>query len=94
MLPNLCWIYCDSRGKNKWEKNSALSKKAIEDVRQGKMIVIVDDEDRENEGDLMIAAEKVTPETDQLYGSIRTRFDLFDAHRKEDPRARALDDGG
>jgi len=35
---------------------------AIEDVRQGKMIVIVDDEDRENEGDLMIAAEKATPE--------------------------------
>jgi len=35
---------------------------AIEDVRQGKMIVIVDDEDRENEGDLMIAAEKVTPD--------------------------------
>ncbi|MEC7641602.1 MAG: bifunctional 3,4-dihydroxy-2-butanone-4-phosphate synthase/GTP cyclohydrolase II [Nitrospinota bacterium] len=35
---------------------------AIEDVRQGKVIIIVDDEDRENEGDLMIAAEKVTPE--------------------------------
>ena len=35
---------------------------ALEDVGQGKMIVIVDDEDRENEGDLMIAAEKVTPE--------------------------------
>ncbi len=35
---------------------------ALEDVRQGKMIVIVDDEDRENEGDLMIAAEKVTPD--------------------------------
>ena len=35
---------------------------AMEDVRQGKMIVIVDDEDRENEGDLMIASEKVTPE--------------------------------
>lgn len=35
---------------------------AIEDVRQGKMIVIVDDEDRENEGDLMIASDKVTPE--------------------------------
>jgi len=35
---------------------------AIEDVKQGKMIVIVDDEDRENEGDLMIAAEKCTPE--------------------------------
>ena len=35
---------------------------AIKDVRQGKMIVIVDDEDRENEGDLMIAAERITPE--------------------------------
>ena len=32
----------------------------LEDVRRGKMIVIVDDEDRENEGDLMIASEKVT----------------------------------
>ncbi len=35
---------------------------AIEDVRQGRMIVIVDDEDRENEGDLMVAAEHCTPE--------------------------------
>jgi len=35
---------------------------AIEDIRQGKMIVVVDDEDRENEGDLLMAAELVTPE--------------------------------
>jgi 3,4-dihydroxy 2-butanone 4-phosphate synthase/GTP cyclohydrolase II len=35
---------------------------AIEEIRNGRMIVIVDDEDRENEGDLMLAAEKVTPE--------------------------------
>jgi 3,4-dihydroxy 2-butanone 4-phosphate synthase/GTP cyclohydrolase II len=34
----------------------------IEDVRKGKMVIIVDDEDRENEGDVMIAAEKTTPE--------------------------------
>jgi 3,4-dihydroxy 2-butanone 4-phosphate synthase/GTP cyclohydrolase II len=34
----------------------------VEDLRQGKIIIIVDDEDRENEGDLTIAAEKVTPE--------------------------------
>jgi 3,4-dihydroxy 2-butanone 4-phosphate synthase/GTP cyclohydrolase II len=34
---------------------------AIQDIRNGKMIVVVDDEDRENEGDLVIAAEKVTP---------------------------------
>ncbi len=35
---------------------------AIEEIRQGKMIILVDDEDRENEGDLTIAAEHVTPE--------------------------------
>ncbi|MCH4895584.1 bifunctional 3,4-dihydroxy-2-butanone-4-phosphate synthase/GTP cyclohydrolase II [Marinilabiliaceae bacterium JC040] len=35
---------------------------AIEDIKAGKMIVIVDDEDRENEGDLVIAADKITPE--------------------------------
>lgn len=35
---------------------------AIEDIRNGRMIIIVDDEDRENEGDLVCAAEKITPE--------------------------------
>jgi len=35
---------------------------AIEDIRAGKMVVVIDDEDRENEGDLLMAAEKVTPE--------------------------------
>jgi GTP cyclohydrolase II (EC 3.5.4.25)/3,4-dihydroxy-2-butanone 4-phosphate synthase (EC 4.1.2.-) len=34
----------------------------IDDIRQGKMVVLMDDEDRENEGDLIIAAEAVTPE--------------------------------
>ena len=35
---------------------------ALEDIRLGKMVILVDDEDRENEGDLVIAAEKITPE--------------------------------
>ena len=35
---------------------------ALDDIRQGKMVILVDDEDRENEGDLCMAAEKVTPE--------------------------------
>jgi 3,4-dihydroxy 2-butanone 4-phosphate synthase/GTP cyclohydrolase II len=35
---------------------------AISEIQEGRMVIIVDDEDRENEGDLMIAAEKVTPE--------------------------------
>ena len=36
---------------------------AIEAIKEGRLIIIVDDEDRENEGDLMVAAEKATPET-------------------------------
>ncbi len=35
---------------------------AIEDFREGKMVIVVDDEDRENEGDIIVAAEKITPE--------------------------------
>jgi len=35
---------------------------AIEDIKQGKIVIVVDDEDRENEGDFIAAAEKVTPE--------------------------------
>ncbi len=35
---------------------------AVEDIREGKFVIVVDDEDRENEGDLIIAAEKCTPE--------------------------------
>lgn len=51
--------------------NSAMSEAAstlnsaaeiIEDIRQGKMVILMDDEDRENEGDLILAAECVTPE--------------------------------
>ena len=34
----------------------------IEDIRQGKMVILMDDEDRENEGDLVMAAEHCTPE--------------------------------
>ncbi len=38
------------------------TEEAIEIIRQGKMLVVVDDEDRENEGDIIVAAEKATPE--------------------------------
>jgi 3,4-dihydroxy 2-butanone 4-phosphate synthase / GTP cyclohydrolase II len=46
------------------EDRSAFSSipEAIEDIRQGRLVVVVDDADRENEGDLIMAAEKVTPE--------------------------------
>jgi len=38
------------------------TEEAIEEIRQGRMVILVDDEDRENEGDLTMAAEKMTPE--------------------------------
>lgn len=46
-------------------RSSSLStvEEAIEELRAGRMVILVDDEDRENEGDLVIAAEHVTPET-------------------------------
>lgn len=40
----------------------ASTEELLEDIRQGKMVILVDDEDRENEGDLTMAAEMVTPE--------------------------------
>ncbi|HEV8586534.1 MAG TPA: bifunctional 3,4-dihydroxy-2-butanone-4-phosphate synthase/GTP cyclohydrolase II [Methylomirabilota bacterium] len=40
----------------------ATIEEAIEDLRQGRILVVVDDEDRENEGDLVMAADKITPE--------------------------------
>ena len=40
----------------------ATVEQAIEDIKNGKMVVVVDDEDRENEGDLIVAAETVTPQ--------------------------------
>ena len=39
-----------------------LIEEVIEDFREGKFVIVVDDEDRENEGDLICAAEKITPE--------------------------------
>ncbi len=41
----------------------------VEDIRQGKMVILMDDEDRENEGDLIIAAAAVTAETINFYSS-------------------------
>src|SRR3984957_2379495 len=40
----------------------ATIEQAIHDIREGKMVVVCDDEDRENEGDLVMAAQFVTPE--------------------------------
>ena len=49
---------------------------AIEEYRQGKFVIIADDEDRENEGDLTIPAECVTPETINFMARYAQRADL------------------
>src|SRR6188508_3005343 len=48
-------------GKKNPKSVFAPIEKAIDAIRDGEMIIVVDDEDRENEGDLTIAAEKITP---------------------------------
>ena len=49
---------------------------AIEDIRAGRMVVVCDDEDRENEGDLTIAAEFATPEAINFMATRGARADL------------------
>src|SRR5262245_66058842 len=51
-----------AKGARKPTSPFARIEDAIDAIRQGRMIIVVDDEDRENEGDVTIAAEKVTPE--------------------------------
>src|SRR5256712_11716751 len=51
-----------AKGARKRSSPFARIEDAIEAIRAGRMVIVVDDEDRENEGDLTIAAEKVTPE--------------------------------
>jgi 3,4-dihydroxy 2-butanone 4-phosphate synthase/GTP cyclohydrolase II len=47
------------RTRHKYKFNTI--EEALEDIKEGKMVILIDDEDRENEGDLTIAAEKITP---------------------------------
>ena len=53
-------IIKNNMSENKLQLNTI--EEAIEDIRNGKIIIVVDDEDRENEGDFIVAAEKITPE--------------------------------
>ena len=54
----------------------------INDIRQGKMVILIDDEDRENEGDLVMAASFVTADDINFYGTLCPRVNLSNA----DPR--------
>ncbi|OJH39821.1 3,4-dihydroxy-2-butanone-4-phosphate synthase [Cystobacter ferrugineus] len=51
-----------ARGKQHESDSISLVEKALAEIRKGRMVILTDDEDRENEGDLVMAAEKVTPQ--------------------------------
>jgi 3,4-dihydroxy 2-butanone 4-phosphate synthase/GTP cyclohydrolase II len=50
---------------------------ALEEIRAGRMIVVIDDEDRENEGDLTMAAEKITPEASTSWPSTAAAWSVL-----------------
>ncbi len=68
-------------------------KEAIVDIKSGKMVILVDDEDRENEGDLCMAAEFVTPEAINFMATIRPGADLPDPQRRSCRQAPSDTDG-
>ena len=59
----------------------ATIEEAIEEIRRGRMVVVCDGEDRENEGDLVMAAQFATPGGGQLHGQGGARADLPGADR-------------
>jgi len=65
----------------------------IADIKAGKMVVLVDEEDRENEGDLLFAAEFVTAEAINFMIPLRARACLFDVDRRALQPARNLPHG-
>jgi hypothetical protein len=70
----------------------ATVEEAIEIIRDGGMLIVVDDEDRENEGDFLMAAEKVTPRSGELHGGAWARAALFADGRRAAGRAGHPDD--
>lgn len=59
---------------------------AIEDIKLGKLVIVVDDEDRENEGDFITSAKNVTPEDYQFYEPLWQRSYLHAYYRKKSRR--------
>ena len=59
----------------------------VADIRRGKMVIVVDDADRENEGDLIMAAQSVTPAAVNFMAQIRARTHLRAGGRRTAPPA-------
>ena len=57
--------------------------RAVADIAAGKAVIVIDDEDRENEGDLIFAAEKATPETRGVHGALHLGLPVRAAGRRD-----------
>lgn len=66
---------------------------ALEDLKKGKLILVTDDEDRENEGDLICAAEFATTENVNFYGNACQRSDLYADGRRNHKKIADTADG-
>ena len=66
---------------------------AIAEIRAGRMVILVDDEDRENEGDLCMAAEKVTPEAINFMAKYGRGLICLPMERAQLEKLRLDDDG-
>ena len=64
------------------KRNVFTNKKILQDAKKGKMFILVDDRDRENEGDLIIPGSKCNSKKYKFYGKTRQRFNLFSSIKK------------
>jgi 3,4-dihydroxy 2-butanone 4-phosphate synthase/GTP cyclohydrolase II len=56
---------------------------AINDIREGKIVIVVDDENRENEGDFIVAAELINPETVNFMAKFGRGSNLYGNYRRK-----------
>ncbi|MEN3046113.1 MAG: bifunctional 3,4-dihydroxy-2-butanone-4-phosphate synthase/GTP cyclohydrolase II [Candidatus Hydrothermales bacterium] len=76
------------------EYKFASIEEALEDIREGKIVIVVDDKDRENEGDMVVAAEKVTPEHINFMATYARGLICLSLTRKRVEELRIPDFGG
>ena len=80
-------------GRSEQTESFVAIEEAIDEIRRGRMVLVVDDEDRENEGDLVMAADRGDARGRELHGQARAGPDLRADDRRAARRAAHRDDG-
>lgn len=81
-------LFCQKIVQNLMNTDFSNIKRALEDLRQGRMVILFDDEHRENEGDFIMAAEKVTPEAINFMASMGRGLICLPMQKKDLERLR------